>query len=390
MRELWCASGGPWCRVGVRAAIDGGFHQAARSPAGRLAARRPGRTTTCSTGRRWRAAHPVDQVAAQPARLVARQRRDHDLVRGVVLEARCMMLVSGSGCVDVARHVEAGLAQLGRACCSSRSCAAAAPSPAAALGRDHGEAVRRRGRAALERLDQLPARRPSGSRRTSTWRIGSSLRSTITCSTGSAGPLLDALDQVAAQPARARIRIGRDDDLVGAPLADRVLRRPGTGPGPSPRRCASMPSSRRRSSVSSSRIARGRADAVVVDHEAASRAGSAGRSTVQRIGPRAARRSIASSSFCPPTVSFATTSTWAGCCPAGWLRPPPSAHSPPCVSVAVAVAVAVAVRRRAPHARRRRRRRPAPSRVAVQDRVHGARARRTRTGRRRPAGSRRS
>src|SRR5688572_1003926 len=43
--------------------------------------------------------------------------------------------------------------------------------------------------------------------------------------------------------------------------------------------------------------------------------------TVHRIGPRAARCSMASSNLCPPTVSLETTRTWEGCCPdwVGWV-----------------------------------------------------------------------
>ena len=142
---------------------------------------------------------------------------------------------------------------------------------------------------------------------TSTLRTGSSRRSTTTCSTGRPRPLLDALDEVAAQHARARIQVGGDDDLVGAPLAHRVLQREvGIGVHHLAARLdahlvqalrGSARAARGRPSARCRRRSRTRAAAVFCGH-----------TTVQRIGPRAARRSIASISFWPPTVSLATTS----------------------------------------------------------------------------------
>ena len=114
-----------------------------------------------------------------------------------------MMLVNGSGASRSRVTSRPACAQLARASASRRCLRrSAARRPAPSCGADHGEAVRRRGRAALERLDQL--RPPTvWLATTSTWRTGSSLQVHDHVLDRQAGPLLDPLDEVAAQPARS-------------------------------------------------------------------------------------------------------------------------------------------------------------------------------------------
>ena len=124
LRRPWCSA---WASCGDRRRTPSA---PLPPPAGSRSA--SGSNTTCSTGRPVARAGLVDQVAAQPARLVAAAAsRSRSRPRDGVSSA-LRMLVRGSGCVDVAGHVEAGLAQLARA--SGRAApASAAPVVAAAL-----------------------------------------------------------------------------------------------------------------------------------------------------------------------------------------------------------------------------------------------------------------
>ena len=133
-------------RVSRRA---GGCRGTGSSPAGSL--------VTCSTVQARSAPYAPDQIAAQPVRLVARQRRDDDLVRRVVLD-RVHDARERIGVRDVTRHVEAHALELPqRAAQAAASAASAAPSPAPSCGeitvKRCGDSLARR----FERLDQPPA-----------------------------------------------------------------------------------------------------------------------------------------------------------------------------------------------------------------------------------------
>ena len=108
---------------------------------------------------------------------------------------------------------------------ASRSCASLSPSPLPAS--DCGAiTMKRRGSSAALRLSAS-----SSGRESTVWLATTSVRftssrsasrSTTTCSTGRRVARFSAVDEALAQPAGARLGMGRDDDLVVVLLAERV------------------------------------------------------------------------------------------------------------------------------------------------------------------------
>ena len=179
IRELWWASGGPWCSC----LADGDrrrLHQASpRSASARRRSRRGGDvvaapTSTCSTGLSVIALDLLDQALLEPLRLLAGEGRDQDLVDPVVLDR---VLDRGE---RLRAHRLAGRVDLG----------------AVHLGQGAGQA-----------LADLLARDLAGARADERVAVRSLL-----------GALLEPVDEL-----RAVDGLGRDDERVGDVPAHRVV-----------------------------------------------------------------------------------------------------------------------------------------------------------------------
>ena len=167
-----------------------------------------------------RALDALDELVGDPLRGALGQRRDDDLGDVEVLDGVHHRRV-GVGVADHARRRRSRLAQ------RRRAAAAGAGAPRAPRGPARAPAgtttMKRRGPSVGERLqalDQLGrGRRQVGDhqRHVEGQALGGEVDHDVL--DRQAGLLLQALDQVAPQPARGRRGQGRDDDLVDAVLA---------------------------------------------------------------------------------------------------------------------------------------------------------------------------
>ena len=207
------AAGGPWWSscVGEVGGDRGRLHQPS-----------PPSLTTCSTG------FPVElrtrpiRSAAQPARARLGEGGDHDVVRRVELE-RVLDRGVGVGVHHLADRLEAGALELAQ---RVRQALVGVARPAvvlALLRADHDEAARPVLGLLLEVLDQLAAAHGL---------VGHHERALHVVALGvevhhhvlDRPPCgaLHAVHEPLAQPARARLGMGGDDDLVVVLLAQRV------------------------------------------------------------------------------------------------------------------------------------------------------------------------
>ena len=181
--------------------------------------------STCSTGLLDARAHALDEVGAHPARAGRRQGGDDDVVHAEELQ-RVHDRVVGVGVGDHAGADEAGGARAVDHLRQAGARLARGDAVAALLGHDEDEdvALELVG-AGLERLEQ-----GGGGGGAVGDREGDAEGQALLVEVdddvldGHPGRLGDALDEVAPQPARRRRRVGRDDDLVGVVLGDRVHR----------------------------------------------------------------------------------------------------------------------------------------------------------------------
>ena len=180
---------------------------------------RPARRRRASTGQLRLLADPLDHVAAQPARAGLREGRDDDLVHPLVVDG-----VHGGrhgiGIADVAARVHARRLEL-------RDRALHAPLRAGRIrGHDDGEL----GGRLLRPLAHRGQERLADHRLASDHEHVRALARLVevdddVLDRDVAGRLARAVDQVPAQPARALLRVRRDDHLVGLVLAQRVAQR---------------------------------------------------------------------------------------------------------------------------------------------------------------------
>ena len=200
-REERCAAGGPWCSAWATDAASKACSPTRRGFGGSCA-RRARRACRC-------AAHALDQVGAQPAGLGLREGRDHDVVDAEVLQrvhdrrVRIRVADHARGVQPAARRRSSTSFSRVRARRVSR------PSPPS-----WGTSSRnsRAGRPAclvglaLERLEQLVAAGGAvgdGERDVEREPLGVDVRDHVRHR--QPGRLAHAVEQVAAQPARARL-----------------------------------------------------------------------------------------------------------------------------------------------------------------------------------------
>ena len=117
IRELWLASGGPWCslRVAVTEGDGCALHQALPPPLGDGRGDRGGRAADLDVLDLLLGdlADPADQVLLEPARALAGEGRDQDLVDPVVLD-RVLDGLEGVGAHRLAGRVDVGAVELGQ------------------------------------------------------------------------------------------------------------------------------------------------------------------------------------------------------------------------------------------------------------------------------------
>ena len=198
-RELWFATGGPWC-VARRAR-----HQTAAASRSRRRARPAGRSRLRRRSTRSR--------RSQPERS-RREGRDDDLVDPLVLDG----LSGGRERIrvrDLAVRVDA-LAAQDRQRAAQAALGLGMSRATVALRRDDQElAGPFAARSRICSSSGSPTTVSFATTRTFASPPSSCSRSTTTCSTGKPPAALDPFDDVLPQPAGALLRMRRDDDLVG-------------------------------------------------------------------------------------------------------------------------------------------------------------------------------
>ena len=245
--------------------------------------------TTCSTGSPRLALDALDEVAPQPARALAGEGRDDDLVDPLVAHA-WIAAVYGIRMRDLAVRVDPLPRSSASARRSRRSASGCSSWREVALRRDRAGSSP----APCSRAPRI--RSSSGSptivsfATTSTFFCPpSSARSTTTCSTGSSrGDLLDRARRrcAAASPTAPADGSRRRSPSAGGSSCASASRTASAGSDSTTKPCAEMPASRRRASVRSSRRPRRGAARVLVDDVALARAALTGQIDRDQVGRR--------------------------------------------------------------------------------------------------------
>ena len=303
-RELWFAIGGPWWRVprGVGVAVRAHATPTPRPRPARRRRARPAPSRRCAAGRPGRgAASEEPRCSGNVETMISSTRSSRDGVHRGGVRVRVRDLAVRLDALGAQLRQRRAQPPLGLGVSARGRDRSADRRSGTSRGRSVSRASAGSGRAAARRARSRSRRRARSSPpvRAAT--------SETTCSTGRlAGGLADLVDQVAPPPARLRLRMGRDDQLVGLLHRDRVL------DGVSGSWSTTCPSAGdpRLAELLQRAVeppAGRRAARVLVDDVALARLvhGRDHRRRARRLP--AARRRTASSSSSPASVSFATT-----------------------------------------------------------------------------------